>query len=150
MAGINVQHVPYKGATPALTDLIAGRIAFTIDSFTMQLPHVKTGKLRAAGRHGRDEGGRGARGTDGRRVRSRRLRVSLLDGHRCASRYAEGDCRAAERRFGTRAETAEAREWFAMQGADVVGDAPEEFGSVIRADYVRWGQIIREAGIKAE
>ena len=46
--------------------------------------------------------------------------------------------------------TPEAREWFAAQGGEVVGDSAEEFAAVVRADYARWGTIIREAGIKAE
>ena len=47
MAGIDVVHVPYKGAAPALADLLGGRIAYTIDSPLMQMPAVGTGKLRA-------------------------------------------------------------------------------------------------------
>jgi tripartite-type tricarboxylate transporter receptor subunit TctC len=150
MAGINVQHVPYKGATPALTDLIAGRIAFTIDSFTMQLPHVKTGKLRALAVTGANRVA-AAPGVP-------TVAESGLAGYEYRSWMGVAAPAGTPREIVVRLnadlvrvlKTAEAREWFAMQGADVVGDAPEEFGSVIRADYVRWGQIIREAGIKAE
>ena len=46
--------------------------------------------------------------------------------------------------------TAEAREWFAEQGAEPVTDTPEAFGAYIKADYERWGPIIRDAGIKAD
>ena len=149
-AGIDVQHVPYKGATPALTDLIAGRIAFTIDSFTMQLPQVKAGKLRALAVTGVKRAAAvpevptiAESGLVGYEYRSW-MGVAAPAGtpKEIIARLNAEIVRALR--------TAEAREWFAAQGADAVGDAPEEFGAVIRADYARWGQIIREAGIKAD
>ena len=45
-AGVDAVHVPYKGSSFALPDLIAGRSAFMFDSIPTALPHVKTGKLR--------------------------------------------------------------------------------------------------------
>ena len=47
-------------------------------------------------------------------------------------------------------KTSAAQEWYAAQGGDVVGDSPAEFAAVIRAEFARWGPIVREAGIKAE
>ena len=47
MAGIEVAHVPYKGGAPALTDLVAGRLTYTIEGPAIQLPQVKAGRLRA-------------------------------------------------------------------------------------------------------
>lgn len=47
MAGVNMLHVPYRGAAPAMQDVMAGRVAFTVDVITSSLPHVKGGKLKA-------------------------------------------------------------------------------------------------------
>ena len=47
MAGINIIHVPYKGAAPALTDLISGQVQLMIDPLVSSAQHVKAGKLRA-------------------------------------------------------------------------------------------------------
>ena len=47
MSGINMNHVPYKGSTPALTDLIGGQVQVMIGNLPPMLPHVKAGKLRA-------------------------------------------------------------------------------------------------------
>ena len=47
--GINIVHVPYKGAPPAMTDLLAGHVALTFATAPSAVPHVKAGKLRALG-----------------------------------------------------------------------------------------------------
>ena len=46
-AKINVEHIPYKGGTPSLTDLMGGQIDLIVSNFPESLPHVKSGKLRA-------------------------------------------------------------------------------------------------------
>jgi tripartite-type tricarboxylate transporter receptor subunit TctC len=47
MAGINLVHVPYRGSTPAVTDLLAGQVQVMFDVTPSSLPHIKAGKLRA-------------------------------------------------------------------------------------------------------
>lgn len=47
LAGVKMVHVPYKGAAPALTDLVAGRLQLSFDNIPPALPHVRTGRLRA-------------------------------------------------------------------------------------------------------
>jgi tripartite-type tricarboxylate transporter receptor subunit TctC len=47
MAGVNIVHIPYKGAAPATTDVIAGQIQMSFASTPGSMPHVKTGKVRA-------------------------------------------------------------------------------------------------------
>jgi len=49
MTGINIVHVPYKGAGPALADLMGGQVQMLITGFSAALPHIKSGKLRALG-----------------------------------------------------------------------------------------------------
>ena len=47
MAGIDMQHVPYRGTGPELIDLIAGRVQVVLDNLPAILPHIKSGALRA-------------------------------------------------------------------------------------------------------
>jgi tripartite-type tricarboxylate transporter receptor subunit TctC len=49
MAGINMQHVPYRGAPPALTDLIAGQVDVMFDNIPSSIEHIRAGRLRALG-----------------------------------------------------------------------------------------------------
>ncbi len=48
-AGLQVTHVPYKGSSPALTDVIGGQIAYAIETLAATMPHVKSGRLKAYG-----------------------------------------------------------------------------------------------------
>jgi tripartite-type tricarboxylate transporter receptor subunit TctC len=143
-------HVPYKGATPALTDLLGGRLAFSIDSATLFVPQAKAGKLRLLAVTGRERlsilpdtptlaesglpgyeygawiGVLGPAGTPGPVVQ--RLNAELVK----AVRSPEG------------------RAWVESQGGVPVGDSPEQFAAHIREEHARWGDLIREAGIRAE
>jgi tripartite-type tricarboxylate transporter receptor subunit TctC len=47
MAGVKVQHIGYKGSVPSFTDLLGGRITYTIDNLPLALQYIKSGKLRA-------------------------------------------------------------------------------------------------------
>jgi len=47
MTGIDMQHVPYRGSAPMLTDLLAGQVQVAFDNLQPSLPHIKAGKLRA-------------------------------------------------------------------------------------------------------
>jgi len=49
MAGVDLTHIPYKGSTPAVTDLVAGQVQVMFDVTPTSLPHIKAGKLRALG-----------------------------------------------------------------------------------------------------
>ncbi|HEY4373871.1 MAG TPA: tripartite tricarboxylate transporter substrate binding protein [Burkholderiales bacterium] len=49
MAGIDMQHVPYKGAAPAMSDLLGGQVEMMFDFLSAAQPHIKSGKLRALG-----------------------------------------------------------------------------------------------------
>src|SRR5262249_43287046 len=47
MSGVNMVHVPYRGAPPALTDIISGQVQVMFDTFATSIEHIRTGKLRA-------------------------------------------------------------------------------------------------------
>jgi len=49
MTGVNLVHVPYRGAAPAITDLMGGQVQVVIDAMVSTLPHIQSGQLRALG-----------------------------------------------------------------------------------------------------
>jgi len=150
MAGIDTVVVPYKGGNFALTDLIAGRLTYTLDGVGITVPHARAGKVRMLAVTG-----------------PRRLPFlpdvptiaeSGLPGYSYQAWLGLAAPAGTHRDIVSRlnAETvkvagsAESREWQATQGQVPASDTPEEFAALIKADYEKWGQLIREAGIKLE
>jgi tripartite-type tricarboxylate transporter receptor subunit TctC len=150
MAGIDVVHVPYKGAAPAHTDLLGGRIAYTIDSLVMQMPAVRAGKLRALALTGSS---RAEIAPDVPTVREAGLanyEYSSWMGIAVPSGTPPFVVARLNKELVRALHEPEAKAWFLEQGGEVIGDDAAEFARVVRADYARWSRIIREAGIAAE
>jgi tripartite-type tricarboxylate transporter receptor subunit TctC len=147
-AGVEVTYVPYKGGNQAHIDVIAGRLTYTMEGIGILLPYVKAGKLRALAV------------TGPQRVAALPDVPTIAESGLPGYEYEAwtGICAPA----GTPREiiarlnaelvkilrTPEAREWFAAQGVRPIGDTPEAFSAYARADYAKWGAIIRASGIK--
>jgi len=149
-AGIDAAHVPYKGAPPAMQDLAAGRLDYMIDNIGLLSALAASGKVRAIATSGP-------------------ARLETLPG---IPTFAEHGLPGAtyvawmglaapagtpapliERLNGVLARalaTDKAKAWFRDQGVTVLGGTSAAFGQRIAADYIRWGEVIRAAGIKAE
>jgi tripartite-type tricarboxylate transporter receptor subunit TctC len=149
-AKIDVVHVPYKSASPALVDLMAGRISFTFDSAAIQLPQVKSGKIKAIAV------------TGAKRLASLPDVPTVSESGLPRFEYWSwmGICAPA----GTPKDvvsrlnhaivgilrTPQAREWFAAQGGEPMGESPEAFAAFIKTEYAKWGEVVRAAGITVE
>jgi tripartite-type tricarboxylate transporter receptor subunit TctC len=150
MAKIEVVHVPYKGASPALVDLMAGRISFTMDGTVIQLPEVKTGRIKALAV------------TGAKRLPSLpgvpTVAESGLSGFEYMSWMGISVPTGTPKEIVARLNqvivgilgAAQAREWFAEQGGEPKGERPDEFAAFIKAEHAKWGVIVREAGIVAQ
>ena len=150
MAQIDVLHIPYKTGPAAQIDLIGGRLTYTFEAVVTQLPQARAGRIRALA------------------VTSAKRLAALPDIPTVAESglpgYEYWGWMGISAPAGTPKEivarlnaeitkilrTQEARDWFAEQGGEPVLETPEQFSAYIKAEYTRWGKLIREAGIKAE
>jgi tripartite-type tricarboxylate transporter receptor subunit TctC len=147
MTGIDIVHVPYKGLSPALSDLLAGRDEMMFSSMVAILPHVRAGKLRVLG------------------VTSRR-RVALLPdvptiaesgvpNYEASSWYGilapAGTPPQVVRKLHDEIVNVlaqdDVRKALAQEGAEPVGNTPEEFAAFIRAEKERLGAAIKSGNV---
>jgi tripartite-type tricarboxylate transporter receptor subunit TctC len=150
LAGAEIVHVPYKGAGPAMVDVLSGQVQLYFATMPSAMPHVKSGKLAPIA------------------VTSARRSPALPDvptiaesgvpGYEAATWYgllapahtpAAAVARLHEGIVKVLADAA-LRERLAEQGFEPVGNSPEEFGAYIKSEIAKWGKVIRDAGIRAE
>ncbi|MBL8379389.1 MAG: tripartite tricarboxylate transporter substrate binding protein [Burkholderiales bacterium] len=147
--GLSMQHVPYKGAVPAITDLIGGRVQLFIGAVNSLMPHVRDNKLRLIA-------GAGARRfaafpelpamaeTAPGVALDVWLGVFLPGGApRDLVNRIHGDIARA-------LNTPDARAALAAQGIEPALATPEALAQTIREDHARWGKVIADANIKAD
>lgn len=150
VAKIDVMHIPYKGATPAITDLIAGQVSFTIASMLSVLPYAKQGRLRLLAV------------TTAKRSAALpdlpTIAESGLPGFEVANWFGViatgGTPRAIIGRLNAEllriARVPDMAEKLAAQGADPATGTPEEFGRFIQDEIKKWAVVVRGAGIQPE
>jgi len=149
-AGINVVHVPYKGGGPSMADVIAGHAQIVMPSMIQVLPHLKSGRLKALGVSGTTRSpalpdvptiaeaglpGYEAHNWWGLLVPAGTPQpvVDKLNGALKAVLASE-----------------ETRKRMETEGAEPLSMTPQEFGTFISAELVKWVKVAKDVGIKAE
>ena len=149
-AGVDLQHVPYKGTAPALTDLLGGQIAAILTGLPPVLQHVKPGKLRILGVASRE---RLAAFPD-----IPTIAESGVPGFEATQWYGllvpaatpKDVVAKIQRDTAAALRDPAVNERLASEGAEPVGNTPEQFGAFIRSEIELWGKVIRATGMKAE
>ena len=150
LAGADIVHVPYKGAGPAMVDVLSGQVQLYFATMPAAMPHVKSGKLAPVA------------------VTSSRRSQALPDlpttaeagvpGYEASTWYgvlspahtpAAVIARLHENIVRILA-VPETRARLADQGFEPVGSSPEEFGAYIKSEIAKWGKVIGDAGIRPE
>ena len=150
LAGVDLQHVPYRGSGQALPDLVAGNVQLMFDSAASSADLVREGRLRPL-----------AVTTEARIPAFPDLPTVAeagVPGYAIATWYGIwAPARTPEaiigRLQGAVAEglaTPEAAERLAALGAIPVADTPERFGAFLRTEWTRYAELVRDAGIKAD
>ena len=149
VAGIKMQHVPYKGAVPAITDLLGGRIQVFIGAVNSLLPHVKDGKLRLLAGAG---GKRFAAFPDLPAIAETVPGVALdvWLGVFMPTGVPKEILTKVNADIAQVLQSPEVRTSLAAQGIEPTTSTPDALAQIIREDHARWGKVIREANIKAD
>jgi tripartite-type tricarboxylate transporter receptor subunit TctC len=149
-SGINIVIVQYKGGGPALTDTIAGQVQMNIGSAVQNIPHVRSGKLRALGVGGKN---RLAALPDVPTFAEAGLPGAEATNWWGIVAPAGTPAQALERLHkdvGAVVESPEMKKRFEVEGAEALRMSPREFGALIAAETTKWTQVVKEAGIKAD
>ena len=150
MAGIELTHVPYKGAGPALIDTLGGQVNLIMSSIVSGMPYAKAGRLRAL--------------AITTRTRSPALpelptiSESALPGYDFSSWYGlmvpAGTPQPVIGRLHD--ETVKAlklpdlQQRLASEGCDAVGSTPEQLAAYIKSEMARWAKVVKASGMQAE
>lgn len=148
-AGLKMQHVPYKGAVPAITDLIGGQVQVFIGAINSLAPQAKENKLRIlAGAGAKRYAALPDLPAISETVPGFGLDVWL--GVFMPAGVPKEIVAKVNADIAKALAVPEVKANLVAQGLDLATGTPEALTSIIRSDYVRWGRVIREAGIKAD
>jgi tripartite-type tricarboxylate transporter receptor subunit TctC len=148
-AGIQMQHVPYKGAVPAITDLLGGRIQVFIGAVNSLLPHIKEGKLRLiAGAGGKRFAAFPELPAIAETVPGVALDVWL--GVFMPAGVPKEVVAKVNTDIARVLQLPDVKANLSGQGIETAPSSPEALATTIKDDYARWGKVIREANIKAD
>jgi len=150
MAGVEILHVPYKGTTQLLPDLIDGRVSMAIDSLPAHIPHIKAGRLRALG--------------VARRNRSAQLPdvptmseagVPGFESYTDYALYAPAGTSKAivallNRESNAVLQLTDLRAKLAEIGIEIAGSTPEALRAEVADEIAKWTKVIKDANIKQE
>jgi tripartite-type tricarboxylate transporter receptor subunit TctC len=149
MAGIRMEHIPYKGTGPLITDMFGGQIGVTIASAVPLAPHVRSGKLRGLAVTGPK---RSAAFPELPAI------AETVKGYEVVNWFGifapAGTPAEVVRRINNELNAAlnnpELVKRLNAQGADAVGGSAEGFARVVKADFAKWAKVVKDSGAKVE
>ena len=148
-AGIDIVHVPYKGAADATKDLVAGRIDLMFMALTAPLPHVRQGDLKVLGVVGDkrssslpDVPSIAEQGFQG-------LELTGWLGIFAPARTAASTVNRLDLELAKILREPEIVERFRQGGADATSTTPAAFAALVEEDYEKWGKVVRRLGVTA-
>lgn len=150
MARIDLVHVPYKGAAPMLIDLMGGQIPVGFDNLPSSMTHIRSGKVRALAV------------TSVRRWPAApdipTLAESGVPGYESSAWFGllapAGTPRAVidllQQQVAAILRQPEVEKYFYEQGAEPVGNTPDDYARVIAAELAKWARVVAATGVKME
>jgi tripartite-type tricarboxylate transporter receptor subunit TctC len=150
LAGVKLVHVPYKGITGAVSDLVGGQLALMFPGSPIALPQVKAGKLRALAT---TSAKRTAAAPELPTIAEAGLRdyeVSLWYGLLAPANTPPAIVQRLHGEVTRIIALPAIREQWAALGAEPINTTPEVFSAFIKDDIVKWQKVIRDSGAKMD
>ncbi len=148
--GIEIVHVPYKGGNQAMGDVLAGQVQMMFVNLLPALPQVKAGKLRALGVTAATRSPAAPELPTVAEAGVAGFETSSWHGVLVPAKTPRPIIVRLYTELAKIAQQPETKELMATQGTEVVGSTPEAFARFISAESVKWAEVIRKTGIRAE
>jgi tripartite-type tricarboxylate transporter receptor subunit TctC len=149
MAAIDIVHVPYKGAGPALTDLISGQVQLFITGYSGAVPHIKSGKLRALGVTGSKRLVAAPNlPTIGETIKG--YEVLAWYGIFVPARTPQAIVSRLHKEIAAMVKRPQIVDRLVALGIEPEGNSPREFAAQIRSESQKWAKIIKIAKVPRE
>lgn len=147
LAGVKLQAVAYKGANPAVTELVGGQVHLSFQNLLLCLPHIKTGRLKAVGITGDSRAPTLQNVATFKEQGMPAMDVKLWYGILAPSGTPKAVVDKYAKEIARILALADTKEKFAALGMDPWTTTPEQFAAVMRTDTEKYARIIKTASI---
>ena len=145
-----IVHIPYKGTAPSLTAVIAGEVQFSFANVPAILGHVKSGRLRALAVAAPKRSGLMPDVPTMKEAGVEGVEVPVWYALLAPAATPREVVKALGDATARAARAPDTRQRLVDQGADPVGNSPEEFAKLLREEVTKWAEVVRISGAKAE
>ena len=148
--GIDVAHVPYKGAAPAFIDMMAAQVSLMFTTTVSAAPYTSSGKLRALAVASRKRAMMMPEVPTLIESGVKNFESTVWVGVSATGGTPAPVVRRLHDEFVLALQAPDIRERFAVLGAEPVGSTPEQFAALIREDIVRWAKVVKASGVRLD
>ncbi|HZN26799.1 MAG TPA: tripartite tricarboxylate transporter substrate binding protein [Burkholderiales bacterium] len=148
--GTNIVHVPYKGSAPSLTALLGGEVEMTFANIPAISAHVKAKRLRALANAGVKRSAQMADVPTLKESGVNGVEVVVWYGVFAPAATPRDVVNTLAAAIQKSARSPDTRQRLLDQGAEPVGNSPDEFAKLVRAELVRWAEVVKVSGARAD
>lgn len=150
VGGFHSVHVPYKGVAPALVDLISGQVQALVSTMPSATPHIKSGRVRPLAVASAQRAQTMPEVPTFQEAGFPGFEASAWNAVLAPAATPEEIIRRLNSAIVRIVHAPETREKLAAQGAESIGDNPEQFGRYLHAEVAKWAKVVKASGAKLD